>query len=111
MTLRTTTTNVTFARPFHLDGFSEAFPAGEYSIETNDEMLPDVSFRAYRRVATSIRQATSASLPPMVSTAVTDPLDLAAALMSDRTAGPEIPANKPPKMVPYGYFPDTHNQP
>ena len=111
MTLRMTTTNVTFKRPFHLDGFSEAFPAGEYSIETNDEMLPDGSLSAYRRVATSIRRVTSASQPPVVSTTVSDPLDLAAALMSDRTAGPEIPANKAPKMVPYGCFPGTHNQP
>jgi hypothetical protein len=111
MTLRTTRANVTFKRPFHLDGFGEAFPAGEYSIETNDEMVPDVSFPAYRRVATSIRRVTPASLPVLLRTAVPDPLDLAAALINDRSAGSDAPIDKPPRVMPYGHFPDAHNQP
>lgn len=38
-TMRTTKETVTFARPFRLGELSEQFPAGRYSIETDEELL------------------------------------------------------------------------
>jgi ribulose 1,5-bisphosphate carboxylase large subunit-like protein len=54
MTGRTSHKIVTFARPFSLSGIDEVQPAGSYTVETNEELLPGLSFPAYRRVATLI---------------------------------------------------------
>jgi hypothetical protein len=44
MTERTTRTTVTFTRPFSLSGIDEVQAAGTYTVETNEELLQDVSF-------------------------------------------------------------------
>lgn len=106
MTMRTTRTSITFAHPFYLDGFDKAFPAGEYSVDTDEETLPDVSFPAYRRVATMIQRVTPGSPQPIASIATVDPHELAAALFSDRTAAPATALDLLPKMPAYGYFSD-----
>ena len=49
---RTTRTTVTFAHPFNLDGFDEPLPAGQYTVEAEDELLEGLSFAAYRRTST-----------------------------------------------------------
>jgi hypothetical protein len=54
MTMRTTRTTVTFTRPFSLSGIDEVQGAGTYTVETNEELLPGVSFPAYRRIETVI---------------------------------------------------------
>jgi len=54
MTTRTTSKTVTFSRPFILDGFERVAPAGTYNVETEEELLEDVSFPAWKRVMTSI---------------------------------------------------------
>jgi hypothetical protein len=54
MTTRTTSKTVTFSRPFILDGFERVAPAGTYQVETEEELLEDVSFPAWKRVMTSI---------------------------------------------------------
>ena len=54
MTLRTTSKTVTFARPFALDAGARTFPAGDYLVETDEEMIEGLSFPAWRRVATTI---------------------------------------------------------
>jgi hypothetical protein len=54
MTGRTSHKKVTFTRPFLLSGLDEVQPAGTYTVETNEELLPGLSFPAYRRVATLI---------------------------------------------------------
>jgi hypothetical protein len=75
---RTTRRTVTFRRPFHLSGI-EDIPAGSYEVETEEELLTDVSFPAYRRVATYL------FLPPRrpdsfsAQMAQIDPLELASA--------------------------------
>jgi len=52
MTTRMTTSTVTFAHPFTLDEIETELPAGSYRVETEEETLDNVSFVAYRRVAT-----------------------------------------------------------
>lgn len=46
------TSTVTFTRPFTLDEIDSELPAGSYRVETEEETLDNVSFIAYRRVAT-----------------------------------------------------------
>jgi hypothetical protein len=51
MTVRTSRQSVTFTEPFSLSGIDEVQPAGTYTVETDEELLPGLSFPAYRRVA------------------------------------------------------------
>lgn len=52
MTTRMVTSMVTFNRPFVLDEIDSELPAGTYRVETEEETLDNISFIAYRRVAT-----------------------------------------------------------
>jgi len=51
---RTTTRTFNFARPFMLAGAEGVQPPGSYTVEIDEELLPDVSFPVYRRVDTRI---------------------------------------------------------
>jgi hypothetical protein len=51
---RSTTMTVSFSRPFRLAGFDQELPAGDYVVETDEELLQGLSFPAYRRVATTL---------------------------------------------------------
>ena len=52
MTVRTSRKTVTFTRPFSLSGIGQVQPAGTYTVETDEELLPGLSLPAYRRIAT-----------------------------------------------------------
>ncbi len=54
MTTRTTRRNVTFRRPFSISGIEGVQPAGTYVVETDEQLLEELSFPAYHRVSTSI---------------------------------------------------------
>lgn len=54
MTSRVTTKTVKFVRAFRLDEIERELPAGEYRVEMEEETLDNVSFVAYRRIATHI---------------------------------------------------------
>lgn len=54
MTIRTRRESVTFASPFALPGLEGLQPAGTYVVETDEELLEQLSFTAYHRVSTSI---------------------------------------------------------
>ena len=88
MSIRTTSSTVSFSRPFVLTGIAGEQPAGSYTVETDEELLQNVSIPAYRRISTLIR------LPPRPTELARiidlDPLELAALLASDARAG-----NKP----------------
>lgn len=51
MTIRTSRTTVTFQHPFQFDGFDETQPAGDYTVDVDEELIEGLSFLAYRRVA------------------------------------------------------------
>lgn len=83
MTRRTTSKIVKFANPFRLSEFDEPFPAGRYSIETDEELLDEVSFPVYMRRAT-MRQLIADPRPPGITeNAVIDPQELEEALEAD----------------------------
>jgi len=51
-------TEVTFQRPFRLQGATRPEPAGRYVVETEEELIEGLSFPAWRRVSTTLtRQA------------------------------------------------------
>ena len=52
MSSRTTSRTVTFPRPFTLRGLNGEQPAGNYVVETDEELIHELSFPAYRRTAT-----------------------------------------------------------
>jgi hypothetical protein len=54
MTMRTSDKTVNFARPFLLKGVDRVLPPGEYRVATDEELIQELSFPAYRRVATVI---------------------------------------------------------
>ena len=55
MTTRTTSKIVTFARPFTLKGVDRILPPGEYRVVTDEELIEELSFPVYRRMATMIK--------------------------------------------------------
>ena len=51
---RTSDAIVTFCRPFVIAGFEQELPAGDYVIETEEELIEGLSFPVYRRVSTTL---------------------------------------------------------
>ena len=54
MTSRTTSKTITFKKPFALKGLDDELPAGDYIVDTDEDLIQGVSFNAYRRVSTII---------------------------------------------------------
>lgn len=84
--MKTSSKTVTFARSFALAGVDGVQPAGTYTVETDEELLPTVLHPAYRRTATWL------ALPSNVGAGSTqlfniDPTELAAALVRDARGG------------------------
>lgn len=86
MTLRTSTRTVTFGRPFALAGFDETLPAGDYTVETDEELLDGLSFPAWRRVLTLLHLRAASGRPGLGGSLAIDPTVLEAALQRDREA-------------------------
>ena len=88
MTLRTRSATVTFRRPFVLAGLGGLQPAGRYTVETDEELLPAFSLTAYRRIATWFRlpalAADGMSAGARTQVATVDPIELESALGRDR---------------------------
>jgi hypothetical protein len=90
MTVRTSHKTVTFTRPFSLSGIGEEQPAGTYTVETDEELLPGLSVPAYRRIATLIFLPLRPGGPFVERVANIDPLELEAAQERDASvAQPE----------------------
>lgn len=54
MTLRTIERTVTFQRSFVLSNMDEPYPPGDYLVQIDEETIDQLSFPAWRRVATMI---------------------------------------------------------
>lgn len=85
MIARSFSKDVVFRRPFVLKGVDRTLPAGSYRVVTDEELIEEISFPVYRRVATMlfVQAAQGASSIAMVAI---DPLDLQAALDRDTTS-------------------------
>jgi hypothetical protein len=54
-TTRVSSTTVTFARPFILDGFGELQRPGSYVVDTEEELMDTLSLVAWKRISTVIQ--------------------------------------------------------
>ncbi|MGX9857117.1 hypothetical protein ACR03S_17065 (plasmid) [Limimaricola variabilis] len=52
MTVRSSTSVVTFTHPFRISGYPDELPEGEYVVVVDEELLQGFSFEAYRRTGT-----------------------------------------------------------
>lgn len=82
MTTRITEKTVTFLHPFFLAALGEDQSAGAYLVETEEELLQEMSFPVYRRIATRI-YLHAAGDDRVTGIATIDPEELDAALMKD----------------------------
>lgn len=90
MTMRTTTTTVTFQRPFYLKGVDRLLPPASYRVVTDEELIEGLSFPAYRRISTAI--FVPAPSGSAVEMAAIDPADLQAAQDQDAAMPDSEPA-------------------
>jgi len=82
MITRSLSKTVAFRKPFWLNGIDRVLPAGDYRVVTDEELIEELSFPVYRRLATMMLvPAQSISAVEMVTV---DPLELQAA--QDRDA-------------------------
>jgi hypothetical protein len=87
MTIRTNSKTVSFARPFLLKGVDRVLAAGQYKVITDEELIEELSFPVYRRVATMIFVPADSQNSSSVEMVAIDPRDLQDA--QDRDA--EVP--------------------
>ena len=87
MTIRTSSKTVSFARPFFLKGIDRVLAAGQYKVITDEELIEELSFPVYRRVATMIFVPADSQNSSSVEMVAIDPRDLQDA--QDRDA--EVP--------------------
>jgi hypothetical protein len=83
MTVRTSHKTVTFIQPFSLSGIDAVQAAGTYTVETDKELLPGLSFPSWRRIATLIFLPSRPGGTFVEQVAQIDPLELEAAQERD----------------------------
>lgn len=76
MTRRTTSTTVTFAHPFLLKGVDRMLRAGDYRVVTDEDLVEQLSFPVYRRVATMIFVPADSQNSSSVEMVTIEPRDL-----------------------------------
>jgi hypothetical protein len=76
MTIRTSSKTVSFARPFLLKGVDRVLAAGQYKVITDEELIEELSFPVYRRVATMIFVPADSQNSSSVEMVAIDPRDL-----------------------------------
>lgn len=91
MMTKTSRRTVTFKRPFALTGLEEVLPAGDYSVETQEELVPGISYAAYRRTSTVLRLPAKSGPSHLTRAMTVDPDELDAAMERD-LADSEDPA-------------------
>jgi hypothetical protein len=87
MTIRTSNKTATFAHPFLLKGVDRILAAGDYRVVTDEELIEELSFPVYRRVATMIFVLAESGNASMVEMVTIDPQDLQAAQELDLNHG------------------------
>jgi hypothetical protein len=85
MTFRTSSKTVAFAHQFLLKGVDRILAAGNYRVVTDEELIEELSFPVYRRVATMILVPADSKNPSSVEMVTIDPHDLQEA--QDRDVG------------------------
>ena len=84
MPLRTSRQEITFRAPFALKGLDGEQPPGTYTIETDEELLEQLSFPVWRRTATTLVMPRGAGSYQLFRI---DPAELEAAMLRDAETG------------------------
>jgi hypothetical protein len=84
ITIRTTRTTVSFSRPFKLKDLDDIQPAGDYLLDTDEELIEGLSRLAYRRVATLLHLPSTSRPQGRTEVVSVSPAELDAALEKDR---------------------------
>ena len=92
MTARTNSQTVTFAHPFLLKGVDRVLPAGDYKVATDEELIQELSFPVYRRVATMIFVPAESHQASSIEMVAVDPRDLQEAQDRDAATQPNSAA-------------------
>ena len=79
MTVRTSSKTLTFAHPFLLKGVDRILAAGDYRVVTDEELIEELSFPVYRRVATMTFLPAESGSASTVEMVTIDPQDFQAA--------------------------------
>ncbi len=83
MTTRSRSKSIVFSHPFELKGVDRILPPGDYRVVTDEELIEELSFPAYRRVATMIFVPAESYHAASVEMVAIDPQELQAALERD----------------------------
>ena len=83
MTARSHSKFVVFSHPFELKGVDRILPPGEYRVVTDEELIEELSFPVYRRVATMIFVPAESHHASSVEMVAIDPQELKAAQQRD----------------------------
>jgi hypothetical protein len=83
MVTRTKRVTLTFQHPFSLKSVDRLLTPGDYEVVTDEELIEELSFPVYRRVATMIMLPKDARRSSIEMVTV-DPADLATAHKLDR---------------------------
>jgi hypothetical protein len=80
---RTTTKTVVFHHPFAVGAVDGLLPPGSYVVETDEELIPGISFLAYRRVRTTMILPIAFGVAGARQVVTIDPQELEVALVRD----------------------------
>jgi hypothetical protein len=97
MTVRTSNRTVSFAQPFLLKGVDRILPAGDYRVATDEELIEELSFPVYRRIATMIFVPADSHRASSVEMVSIDPRDLQDAQDRDALTQPDPATTAHPK--------------
>lgn len=94
MKTRTQERTITFKSPVVLAGLDEVLPAGDYSVETEEELIAGISYDAYRRTSTVLRLPAKSGPSHLLRAMNVDPDELEAALARDRASQDAVAEQK-----------------
>lgn len=86
MTKRTLTNSVIFKKPFLLPGYREPFPAGQYTIETEEVLISHQGRSSYRQMASLMCYQPEGSTRSFTQFLNIDLREFEAAVMRDQQA-------------------------
>jgi hypothetical protein len=95
MATRSHSKSVVFSHSFELKGVDRILPPGEYRIVTDEELIEELSFPVYRRVATMIFVPAVSHHASSVEMVAIDPQELQAAQERDLHHDAWFPESKP----------------
>ena len=105
MTIRTTRTTISFSQPFKLKDLDDIQPAGDYLLDTDEELIESLSRLAYRRVATLLHLPSTSRPQGLTEVLSVSPAELDAALEK------ELSGRRPASHVlPHPSDRTTHDQ-